>query len=62
MDIVKAKRKSFCSVWEIADFLSKLSGLGYETFRLPGWLTATAAVFIEPGQTKATEDQKRVVS
>lgn len=60
--IVKAKRQSFCSVWEIADFLAKLSGLGYEAFRLPGWLTATAAVFLEPGQTKATENQKQVAT
>jgi len=58
---VKAERDGFSGhIWEIADFLSKLCGLTVETYRLPGWSTSTAAVFLEPGQTKATEDQKRV--
>ena len=48
-------------VWKMAEFLSKLSGLHYETYRLPGWATATAVVFLEPGQ-KATEEQKKVAT
>jgi hypothetical protein len=49
-------------IWEIAEFLSKLSGLSVETYCLPGWVTATVAVFLDPGKEKATEDQKRVAA
>jgi len=60
--VVKAEGVGFrgTGIWTIGAFLSKLSGLKFEHFRHADWLTATAGVFLEPGQEKATEEQKAV--